>query len=158
MTLGEVGCTISHLMVITAAKTLGWKSVVVLEDDARVGDDFCERLHEITPNVPEDANLLYIGGILWEPFKGRRVRELIYDASTSIISGSHGYIAFKNGYEAIIDKFSEFVASTDDLLNEGIVYEKRIKAYITRPWLCYQDNVKSEINRGNVCDRSISRY
>jgi GR25 family glycosyltransferase involved in LPS biosynthesis len=143
--------------VITTAKAFGWKTIVILEDDARINDDFQSKLDEIIKKVPNDVDLIYIGGILWKAFNGRKIKNSFFEASNSIISGTHGYIAFEKGYDIILEKLYELVASTDDMLNEAIVYEKLIKAYAVRPWICYQDNVVSDITPGLVVDRSKSR-
>lgn len=62
--IGSYGCAMSHKKAVEYAKDMGWKNVLVLEDDVRFlydRDKTHAVLKEATDNLPEDWGLLFLG-------------------------------------------------------------------------------------------------
>ena len=59
---GDIGCVLSHLKVVKKAKELGYKNYLVLEADVEFADDLQEKFSKYIKQVPEDWDMLYLGG------------------------------------------------------------------------------------------------
>lgn len=65
---GNRGCTASHKALLDLIIKNGWKRTLVLEDDFKiVEEDFHKKFEEMLPEVPEDWDMLYLGGHYAEP-------------------------------------------------------------------------------------------
>jgi len=62
MSLGGVGCTLSHLVLLKKAKREGYSNILVLEDDIGFCDNFSEKALEFLALMPNDWDVLYFGG------------------------------------------------------------------------------------------------
>lgn len=64
--VGAFGCFLSHLTLWTRAFAAGfaesWTPILVFEDDATFAPDFAERLADALAELPDDFDLLYLGG------------------------------------------------------------------------------------------------
>jgi len=56
------GCYRSHLRIIEECLNDGTESVLLLEDDAICCDNFAERVQPFIENLPDDWEMLYLGG------------------------------------------------------------------------------------------------
>jgi GR25 family glycosyltransferase involved in LPS biosynthesis len=73
---GAWGCIRSHVRIWEDALTQGWESVLVFEDDALFCEDFAQRATEFLDAVPDDWDMIYLGGQHlydhdWEAVRGR---------------------------------------------------------------------------------------
>tara|TARA_R110000824_G_scaffold185608_1_gene366570 strand:- start:660 stop:1349 length:690 start_codon:yes stop_codon:yes gene_type:complete len=59
---GQLGCVMSHHKVLKDAKEKGYGSILILEDDFKLVSNFEELFEEFYPQVPDDWELLYLGG------------------------------------------------------------------------------------------------
>lgn len=59
---GAFGCRQSHIQVHQHALANGYKSVLILEDDAEFRDDFIDEVEDFLRNVPDDWEGLMLGG------------------------------------------------------------------------------------------------
>jgi glycosyl transferase family 25 len=59
---GEIGCLLSHLEIVKKAKEQGLKNYLVLEDDVIFRDDFSKLYERFNKQIPEDWNMVYLGG------------------------------------------------------------------------------------------------
>jgi len=60
--MGYVGCLNSHRTVLEQALELKLESVLIFEDDVELCDDFETKFYNIVSKLPEDWDLLYLGG------------------------------------------------------------------------------------------------
>jgi len=59
-----IGCNLSHMMAWSKVLTGEGKYVLILEDDVRFEKDWVTRWVHYAAHIPEDADLLYLGGVL----------------------------------------------------------------------------------------------
>ena len=55
------GCALSHTRIWKEMIEKNYSAVLILEDDAILADDFDERLKAAWPQVPQDADVLFLG-------------------------------------------------------------------------------------------------
>lgn len=77
---GAWGCYRSHLRMIEFALNSGISSILLLEDDALLVPDFKTRVAEFLRNVPEDWDMLYLGGqhLHINQHPPKRINEWVY--------------------------------------------------------------------------------
>ena len=88
--LNKVGCYLSHLLAMIIANKKNLKSVVILEDDADIQNNYNKDI-----KVPKDADMVYIGGSFFqkEDKIPKYLRKLIkVDTDIFKIAGTFGYI------------------------------------------------------------------
>ena len=85
--LAKVGCYLSHLKAIQLALQLGLNKVLILEDDARIEDDF-------EFNIPDDCDIYYVGGYWWKQDEFQPINDENVEIDTDLvkIAGTYGYI------------------------------------------------------------------
>ena len=139
---GSLSCTLSHLAIMKYAKMMKLKSFIVLEEDAILSKNFVQRLEELK-YVPENADILYLGGIYHKdkkPSLKEQECKTIYDAKLMELYGLHGYVMYEKGYDTIIN----IVESHEDYIDSTIMYNIRktnkIRGYAMVPFCVYQDN------------------
>lgn len=104
---GRAGCTLSHRKAIQHAKSAGWKSVLILEDDMLPADDFSEEVAALlgdSQEIPGDWDALYLGCsipvgpcMLDTRLQGRRSLHRIFGSS-----GTFAYILKDTTYERLL--------------------------------------------------------
>ena len=58
---GAYGCLQSHLAVVLNARTQGWESVLIMEDDVLFDERFHEKFRERVRNLPANWDMLFFG-------------------------------------------------------------------------------------------------
>ena len=75
---GNAGCTASHRALLELAAHHRWPRVLILEDDFEIRhDDFNERFSAMISEVPDDWDMLYLGGGYAEPPQYRHSEHVI---------------------------------------------------------------------------------
>ena len=69
---GELGCYLSHLNLLNKCKDDNDNIVMILEDDIEFGDNFKDKLNEYYKEVPNDWDIIYLGG---SRLRGRKISE-----------------------------------------------------------------------------------
>lgn len=66
---GEIGIIMSSIAVLTDAKEKGYEKILILEDDVQFSDTFVRDWNQWSQEIPEDWEMLYLGGNLvgWQP-------------------------------------------------------------------------------------------
>lgn len=120
---GEHACSVSHQGVIRMALCLGWDSVMILEDDAKIPHDFRQRMAPVLAGCPDTADILVVGH---NPHK-RGSRELRPVSSTvgvpaiPDIWGLQCYIVRKGAFRRLLDRWEEQIRAIDiDLSQSGL--------------------------------------
>lgn len=74
---GHIGCALSHRNVIVEAKQLGYKNVLVMEDDAIYHKDTLMHLSNSLEELKQvDWNVFYLGGMKWGEIYGEPYRKI----------------------------------------------------------------------------------
>lgn len=141
ITSGHFACLLSHLKVIREAKSRGYKSIMVLEDDVNTGEpDLITKLHSIM--VPEH-DMLYLGGIMSK--KKNFTTEWAYSNGTNIM-GAYGYILSHTIFDIILSGLEDL----DDYID--FYYLKNIqKKYKV---ICLEDIIKTDLTSSDTSNKS----
>lgn len=123
----NLGCGLSHLAVICAAKALDWPHVLVFEDDARFAPPCDIRtLENALSKVPVRSELIKLG--FSSPQLGAEPRQL--RAFPNLVEfdttwGSHAYVVFKGWYDTAIDILTRSSITADtDVMNLPLVPDR----------------------------------
>ena len=103
MTRGMIGCYLSHCHLwldLLDSKTN--ETMLILEDDIKLCDDFYTKLKTSLDNLPEDWDILLIGRRIIEPEKTIKINEHIGKLN-SLYYGTHGYFINSKTVEKIKD-------------------------------------------------------
>jgi GR25 family glycosyltransferase involved in LPS biosynthesis len=143
---GEICCTLSHITAIKMAKTLGYKNILILEDDIELCDNFLDRIDDIEKQLPENWDQIYVGAIV--SGLGDKVSENIYKIKTDNMMGTHSYLLNSSVYDLVSNKLLGFNTSTDGEFN--ILHTNNmLNTFIYVPFLTYQYDGYSYITNGD---------
>ncbi len=158
---GACGCIASHLSIWKLAKQNNYKSVLIIEDDCDLEEDFLNKFTSAYNEVPNDWDLLYLGGVhetlqgIFSPDKiGNKVvqakriitttcyamRDTVYDSAINIIERD-----LPNPYTAI-----------DGYLASEI--QPKYKTYAFHPPLAWQRASHSDIQLAHRDYATMMRY
>lgn len=141
ITSGHFACLLSHLKVISLAKSRGYKSIMILEDDTnKTESDFVLKIRSI--KVPE-YDFIYLGGIMSK--KKQFCTGWAYSNRTNIM-GAYGYILKDNMYDVILNGLKNL----DDYID--FFYLKHIQPkYKT---ICLEDIIKTDLASSDTSNKS----
>jgi GR25 family glycosyltransferase involved in LPS biosynthesis len=103
-------CTLSHLSVVFRAKLMGYKNVLILEDDAEFHDTIVEDLIKTIEDLKtmERWDMFYIG---CNPLKYQKVTDNL-GRSLGALS-AHAYAVNNNFYDKVLNIPFKHIPSTD---------------------------------------------
>lgn len=148
---GAMGCIASHLAIWKLAKQNNYKSILIIEDDCDLEENFNNLFNSLYPRVPSDWDLLYLGGVhdtvggIYTPIKvtdgvvtGKKIitttcyaiKNTIYDLAIDIIERD-----IPNPYTAV-----------DGYLSSEI--QPVTRTYAFQPVLAWQRASYSDIQNG----------
>lgn len=141
ITPGHFACLLSHLKVIQIAKSRGYKSIMVLEDDVNTGEpDLMAKLHSI--QVPK-YDMIYLGGIMSK--KKHFTTGWAYSNGTNIM-GAYGYMLSHSIFDTILSGLEDL----DDYID--FYYLKNIqKKYKV---ICLEDIIKTDLASSDTSNKS----
>ena len=141
ITSGHFACLLSHLKVIQMAKSRGYKSIMVLEDDVNTQEpDLIAKLHSI--QVPE-YNMLYLGGIMSK--KKYFAADWAYLNGTNIM-GAYGYILSHTIFDTILSGLKDLNDYIDFYYLKNI--QKKYKV------ICLEDIIKTDLTSSDTSNKS----
>lgn len=106
--LGQLGCRDSHIKIIKECKELGYKNVLILEDDIIIKENPSYLLKSISNH---NWDMLYFGGLIEPYFRGQIVQTHAYAVSNKlfddiIFMAEHSGMEIDNFYAKIIQQMS----------------------------------------------------
>jgi len=154
---GATGCYISHMQAVQLAYEEGMDLVVIMEDDATPTKGFYEYLIEQWPMVPQDFDILWLGGYerhhrsdLDNKTEGvpgitprRRLTDNLFVPSD--VWGSHCYVLSRSG----IEKIRNYLFFSPVKNHIDVTYSRHIEnlvQYSFIPSLVKQNNMHSDIH------------
>ncbi len=140
ITKSEMGCLLSHSMIIKLIIKEGYKRVLILEDDICFDDNLCNLFSSYIGQVPLDWDMLYLGGThIQKPIKvSDNVGKLKQTFTTS------HYALTNQMAKNVIQEIEKYKAPID------VVYSKFhpvTKCYSFIPRLAWQRDSKSDIQK-----------
>jgi hypothetical protein len=137
-TSGHYGCLLSHIKAIELAKRKKLNSVLILEDDVLLEDNFIERISRL--RVP-DWDIIYFGGLIPE-------KKLFLNdwALCNSVMGAYGYLIKSHMYEIILKELCTYIDCVD------ICIMKNIQPYYKI--ILLNDFVKTNINDTDTSNKT----
>lgn len=141
ITSGHFACLLSHLKAIQLAKSRGYKSIMILEDDVYTEEqNLISKLNSI--QVP-DYDLMYLGGIMSK--KKCFASKWAWSGGTYIM-GAYGYILSSKLFDHILAELSNL----DEYID--FYYLKNIQSkYKT---ICLEDVIKTDLTTSDTSHKS----
>jgi GR25 family glycosyltransferase involved in LPS biosynthesis len=128
---GWRGCYDSHVRLIEKTINDDAELFIIFEDDVEVTDNFMDKLETIINNVPENWELLFLGG--WNV--GEKIKINDYVDLAEKVYCMHAYMFKPETAKKLLNKFKNRVYKIDVLLCELL---PDINAYICNPTLAWQ--------------------
>lgn len=142
----SLGCSLSHVAVLKSAKSRGFKNVLILEDDAEFHDQFNEIFNQVSPQIPENWNMIYFGPNRGSDCRPIKVSENIFRASDLLTT--HAYAVNENTYDILIKAGQNFIHGIDT--NYVNYVQPRVNCYLINPPLIFQRSDYSDLQMKNV--------
>jgi len=138
---GAYGCVMSHLGVVSEARACRAENVLIFEDDVVFEERFHERFDENIARVPEDWDMLLLGGSHWS------LPERISDGISRVTAtvATHAYALRHTIYDEFIDLNR---ASSHPVDCNNVVLQGRFRCYCFSPSIAWQEDGYSDIAEG----------
>jgi GR25 family glycosyltransferase involved in LPS biosynthesis len=140
---GEIACTMSHINALKIAKENNWGSVIILEDDVILAEDFERRIKFLFKILPDDWEHVYISGVPRTAMNAIPFHAMLQLANiipSPVVDCIPGTIIRKSAYDKIIDYLSKFETTTDDSIIHMIHEFKNLKSYTYFPFCVYVED------------------
>lgn len=145
--IGEVGCYLSHLLLIKKASTDNINDyTVIFEDDFKVNNDnLNEEINNIINKSNGDFDMIYLGN-LNNNHKKQIIDNIYTIDSVSPLWGTHALLINNKNANKILSNIINIDQAIDNKY-KNIIDNNSIKAYVIYPTLVEQntDDFKSEI-------------
>lgn len=135
---GFMGCWDSHRRLFTHVKNNKLDMVLVLEDDIEVCDDFNNKLSKVMSELPEDWDLLYLGG--WNVGDVEKYSESLNWAKK--VYTTHAFIVRDKFYDTILEGINLRKWKVDILISDVLPLGN---CFICEPTLAWQREGFSDI-------------
>jgi len=147
---GANGCRVSHAKAFANAKVNKYKSFLLLEDDIEFHDGFNEMFDFMSPQIPDDWDMLYLCA---NPATGSRLR--VADNVFRLYGGYSAHcVIFKDTvYEDALNALL-FNYVQSDLTYAAL--QNKYNAYLLYPHIAYQRTDYSDIEK-EVVDYGLFR-
>jgi glycosyl transferase, family 25 len=135
---GVYGCLRSHMEVVAAARADGVGDLLIFEDDVEFAPDLISRFERAMAQLPDDWDILYLGGIHAEP--PRPVGDSL--ARVSSTRSTFAYAMRARAFEA----FQEIDASRPVPVDDQIAWQqRRLACYCIFPHAAWVEPDHSDI-------------
>ena len=133
---GALGCLLSHLHILKDAKEKGYKSILILEDDFLIKNEFQNSYRDVVKNIPSNWDYIYFGKKQGNKSKIPKDLNHIYPSKLFDITkindcvykpnyftyATHSICIKNTIYDALIDRYSTLCAPVDLIVMS--LYEK----------------------------------
>ena len=144
--IGEVGCYLSHMLLIKSLINSNSKYSVIFEDDLNILDDnLNEKINEIINKLDDNFDIIYLGNLNNNHYE--RITDNIYTINKSdFLWGTHAYIINNKNASKIYKSLLNIDVAIDNKFKNNINNDN-MKAYVIYPILVDQntDELKSDI-------------
>lgn len=152
---GAWGCYRTHVQILEECLNEQVDSVLILEDDAACVSDFVTKSAEFMQHLPDDWNMVYLGGQHLEENKRlpRKVNDWVYrpyNVNRTHCYGLRGREMMITIYRHLHDFASWKVAHHIDHYLGEMHKKTKTGLYVPREWL-----VKQAAGESDVCNKSV---
>ena len=141
LTLGQIGCNLSHRNVLNWLVNSSEKMIAVLEDDVRLSNDFHEVLNTLEIST-HDFDIVFLGS----RFKEQQLVNLIplnekfsFSLSRAREKGAWGYVITKEAAKEFLNILPKITGPIDDALHAYFLHE--LKTYTLNPQIVFHAEI-----------------
>jgi len=133
-TKGEIGCYLSHLMLLKKLKNSNYKYCLILEDDFKIDDtNFHNNIIKLINNIDDEFDLLFIGNL--NNNHGKHYKDNIYFINPNeYMWGTHGYIINISNINKIYNELLNIDLAIDNKYKK-LIDNKILKGFVIYPIL-----------------------
>jgi GR25 family glycosyltransferase involved in LPS biosynthesis len=142
MSLGSVGCALSHYLLWNLLKYLPNEEFLILEDDCIFCENFSSKFKSIYSSLPSDWEMAYVGWIKY----GYDITPVHVNEGLSIRipSATHAYMIKKSAIPILINSLHPLSSPIDlHIINNAL---KKLKYYVFDPSLIEQNSYMNHSN------------
>ena len=141
LTMGAVGCALSHRGVWNNIIDNNYKNTLILEDDVDIPDDFVDKYNKLSRDIPQDYDIVFLG---YHPTSDKylyrdKQHKLL---RTEKVFGLYGYVVSLNGARKLLEMFPIDV-QIDSVIGD---YMDKLNVYLVEPNEQLINSVQSEYN------------
>jgi len=137
--LGQLGCRDSHKRLLSKIYEDGVEHCLIFEDDVELCDNFEFKLEEIIKELPEDWDMVYLGG--WNLGEKKSYTNKLNIAEK--VYTTHSYLIRRKFIPLLIDEINKDEYKKVDVIFS--VLQKQNKCFIASPILCWQRKGFSDV-------------
>lgn len=127
----QVGCMLSHYMLWSALNLIQDEGIfLVLEDDAEFPADWDARFWEALNNVPEDADMLFIGSCCTADKPKTPVKGDVWEVKWPL--ATHAYVVWRKALPALLATQRDVYAPVDLALYFKTLPQLRVYTVLPR--------------------------
>lgn len=141
---GVIGCALSHKGIVHKAKLRGHETVLIFEDDVAFEEGANEKFYEWISEVPEDWDMLYLGGNHNVKTIKKATEHTMRCTKTQT---THAYALRNTVYDWILERLTNIDLDVDVIYTE---LQKVCKAYCFTPRIAWQREGVSDIWKQTV--------
>ena len=143
--LAQAGCALSHWRLwqyYSEQMASSGKPILILEDDAFLDPDFSARLSDVSDDMPNDTDILYLGYTA-EQKNGLEIKPGLREARFP--RGNFGYLVWPKGLEKLLSMVFPISMPFDEVLAR-LISRKQLSACLADPELiAHKPDFKSTI-------------
>lgn len=158
MNMNVASCALSHIAALKMASSLGYKKVLMLEDDVVLSKDFNDRLETYEKELIDnniDWEHLFVGGALRRKEQMKQISTHVWESSFT--DCTHAYIVQNEGLKKVADEMLKFNTTVDDAVND-IILNKTLKSYALLPFAAFQIADFSDIDNKFTARTDTMQY
>jgi pyruvyltransferase len=133
----SLACLLSHYKTIEKAFLSGCKSALILEDNARFSPQLRENLKKSLKELPEDWDLLHLGGLRYKIF-GKKCDAKVFKGAGF---GKFAYAFSRKGLEKVYTILKDKIENSRPLLADGAeifnASHHYLNTYRVYPWVVH---------------------
>jgi GR25 family glycosyltransferase involved in LPS biosynthesis len=137
--LGQLGCRDSHKRLLSKIYEDGVEHCLIFEDDVELCNNFEFKLEEIIKELPEDWDMVYLGG--WNLGEKKSYTNKLNIAEK--VYTTHSYLIRRKFIPLLIDEINKDECKKVDVIFS--VLQKQNKCFIASPILCWQRKGFSDV-------------
>lgn len=143
MSLGELGCYYSHRVIWQKVIDEDIPYVVVLEDDAKLVDNFINYINDLIKQMPLNADFILLERRLGctAPAKkvGLLVKAVTKEGAKTLCSGTCGYLVTNQGAKKLL-AFTYKAALPIDVIIPMLYFDEKINHYVASTDIVIHDS------------------
>jgi len=145
---GMAGCISTHISILENAIKNEVGSVLILEDDCEVVEDFTQKFSEWSEHIPSDRDLLYLGGL-------HGVGRYVEGPGEHVVAitgmhSTHAYAINKKAFEKVVNTWwGDFPYLDESVDGYLCILQNELNVYAFNPPMAWQRADHSDIQNGH---------